>query len=257
MNNYSCLQYKKNVYSQNGEDGIIEYIFKTLGIQNGNFIEFGAWDGIHLSNCYKLLNEGWSGIYIEADKNKYNDLVKNFGDKQKITLINKMVGYEDDDNLDLIIEHSNHENKDFDFISIDVDGLDYNIFKATNTYLPKVICIEVNAGHSPEFDQELSNDIAVNNIGQSLQIVCNLAATKGYFPLCYTGNLFLVKNEYKHLFLQDIKPIKDLYIDFLSYLDNDGVKHLYNTFVVTKYFNGLWFHNQVLEDFCNTRILHN
>jgi hypothetical protein len=182
--------------------------------------------------------------------------MKNFADKQNITLINQSVGYYDDDNLDVIIERSNHKDKDFDFISIDVDGLDYYIFKTMNIYLPKVICIEVNAGHSPEFNTELPKNIAENNIGQSLQIICKVAASKGYFPLCYTGNLFLVKNEYKNLFLQDIKPIKDLYIDFLSYLDTNAIKYLYNTFVVTKYFNGLWFDNQVLEHYCNTRILH-
>lgn len=51
---YSCLRFKNNIYSQNGEDGIIQYIFDKLNIKNGNFIEFGAWDGKHLSNTYNL-----------------------------------------------------------------------------------------------------------------------------------------------------------------------------------------------------------
>ena len=57
-------------------------------------------------------------------------------------------------NLDVIIEECGHGPTEFDFVSIDVDGLDYQILKAFKKHLPKVICIEVNAGHSPLFDEE-------------------------------------------------------------------------------------------------------
>lgn len=258
MNNTSCLQYKKNINSQNGEDGIIEYIFNKIGIKNGNFIEFGAWDGKHLSNCLKLFQEGWTGIYIEADHNKFQVLTKSFGKCERITLVNKLVSYKDDDNLDTIIDDCGHKNKIFDFVSIDVDGLDYEIFSAMKRYLPKVICIEVNAGHSPEYEDKIPEFISKNNIGQSLPVVCKEADNKGYFPLCYTGNLFLIKNEYKKLFMYDIddKSITDLYVDFLSYLDDDGIKHLFETFVIKKYFNGLWFENNILKEYCLSRKMH-
>ena len=252
MHNYSCLQFKKNVNSQNGEDGIIEYIFDKIGTTKGNFIEFGAWDGKHLSNCLKLFHEGWSGIYIEADESKFEDLTESFGGRDGITLVNKMVSYEENDNLDTIIDASEHKNKDFDFVSIDVDGLDYNIFKAMKKYLPKVICIEVNAGHSPLYDREIPISIAQNNIGQSMKIICDEADKKGYFPLCYTGNLFLIKNEYRDLFLYDVdgKGLKDLYVEFLSHLDEEAIKYLFELFVISKHFNGFSFENDVLKDYC-------
>lgn len=63
----SLLKYGKNIHSQAGQDGIIEKIFKTLGVKNGNFVEFGAVDGILLSNCRKLYEEGWSGVFIECN----------------------------------------------------------------------------------------------------------------------------------------------------------------------------------------------
>ena len=48
--------YKKNIYSQFGEDGIIEEILKRLKNKiNKTCVEFGAWDGIHLSNTYNLI----------------------------------------------------------------------------------------------------------------------------------------------------------------------------------------------------------
>ena len=130
----SILVHKKNINSQNGEDGIIEEIFRRLNIKNGNFVEFGAWDGKHFSNSLKLLNEGWSGIYIESDEKKYNDLVKNFSNYKNIVCLNSMVGYNENDNLDTIVETTTFKDKEFDFISIDVDGLDYFIFERLNKY---------------------------------------------------------------------------------------------------------------------------
>jgi hypothetical protein len=256
MNN--ILKNKKNVYSQNGEDGIIEYIFNKLNIKEGNFIEFGAWDGKYLSNTFKLFLEKWSGIYIESDNVKFKDLQNNFINNNKITTINSMVGFNDNDNLDRIIDDSNHPNKNFDIISIDVDGLDYNIFKAMNKYLPKVICIEVNAGHSPLYNVEIPINISQNNVGQSLKVICDYAATKDYFPLCYTGNLFLVKNEYKELFKDDVKELQDMYYEFLGDLDLDAINHLINVFLGDGVFNDFKFENNELRHYVNKykRILY-
>lgn len=212
----SFLQYKKNVFSQNGEDGIIEEIFKILNIKNGLFIEFGAWDGKFLSNSYKLFEEGWGGIFIEADNNKYRELTHNFAKYERIQCINKYVGFTEDDSLDNIIDNSKFSNNMFDFVSIDVDGLDYFIFEKINKHLPKVICIEVSSGHAPDFSEIIPASIAYNNVGQSITVMSNTAAEKGYFPLCYTGNLFFIKNEYKHLFEPYIKSVVDIYLDFLE-----------------------------------------
>ena len=253
----SILEHKKNIYSQNGEDGIIEYIFNKMNITKGNFIEFGAWDGKHLSNTYKLFLEKWSGIFIEADTDKYKVLIENFGKEEKITCINTKVGFDENDNLDQIIANSNHINKDFDFISIDVDGLDYWIFEKMEKYLPKVICIEVNAGHSPNFDKFIPIEIASNNVGQSLAIMSKEAEKKGYFPLCYTGNLFLVKNEYKSLFQQSIKSLTDIYIDFLKYLNRtnpNGVEYLYNAFIKNNKCD-VYHHNPELKEFTKSLVM--
>ena len=124
----------------------------------------------------------------------------------------------DNDSLDTIIEESSFKNKQFDFISIDVDGLDYFILQKLNKYLPKVICIEVSSGHSPNFSELLNENVARNNVGQSIHVMTKMASEKGYFPLCYTGNLFLVKNEYKDIFKDYIKTNEDIYKDFLNHV---------------------------------------
>ena len=247
----SILIHKKNIYSQNGEDGIIEYIFNKLNVTNGTFIEFGAWDGKHLSNTYNLFqNKNWNGIYIEADTNKFNDLYNNFNSfKDKIDCINAHVGFDDNNNLDTLIEQHSTK-RSFDFVSIDVDGLDYFIFEKFQKYLPSVICIEVNAGHHPEYDHIIPINIASDNIGQSIKVISDLASKKGYFPLCYTANLFLVKNEFKYLFKENIMSITDIYLDFLQHREIDEINHLNKVFVPNKYYNNFLFSNQLLNDFC-------
>ncbi|HSY17990.1 MAG TPA: hypothetical protein VK815_06630 [Candidatus Acidoferrales bacterium] len=64
----NLIDHHDNKCSQNGEDGIIAEIFQRFGIPEGWFVEFGAWDGKHLSN--------WSGVFIGSDPQKYQHLLK-------------------------------------------------------------------------------------------------------------------------------------------------------------------------------------
>src|SRR5256885_16829314 len=59
------LRYGFKVYSQSDEDGIIQEIFKRIGVVHSSFIEFGVETGIEC-NTAKLLIEGWRGLWIEA-----------------------------------------------------------------------------------------------------------------------------------------------------------------------------------------------
>src|ERR1035437_7900395 len=52
----SLLRFYANIYSQRGQDGILREIFSRLNIEKGNFAEFGACDGVLMSNC-RLLYE--------------------------------------------------------------------------------------------------------------------------------------------------------------------------------------------------------
>ena len=64
-------KYKRNIYSQNGEDGIILEILKRLKLNSKNkwCCEFGAWDGIHGSNTFNLVkNLNYNAVYIEGEK---------------------------------------------------------------------------------------------------------------------------------------------------------------------------------------------
>ena len=107
--------YKNNVYSQHGEDGIIEEILKRLS-QNNDFqyCEFGAWDGIHLSNtCALIKKNDCKALLIEPNKEKYNELCKNFP-SDKIIKLNNFVEVEGKNSLDNLLKE-NEINLNFDF----------------------------------------------------------------------------------------------------------------------------------------------
>jgi hypothetical protein len=251
--NINILDYKFNVYSQGGEDGIIDFIFRRINndVNNGLFIEFGASNGLICSNTRNLYEKGWTGIYIESDKELFFNLLKNV-DTNKVLCLNKYIDFIGENTLDNIIDNTKFKNYSFDFISIDIDGLDYQILKSINKYLPKVILIEVNACHCPSNENIIDEEIAKNIIGQTIKTICNEAEKKGYFPLCYTGNLFLIKEEYKNLFYNFLKNSENMYKDFLEHLEiwdwGDALEHIYNV-GVRMIGNNYDFKNNILKEY--------
>src|SRR5208283_2047561 len=72
------IDFASNVYSQNGEDGIVEKIFSIIGPNSKVCVEFGAWDGFHLSNSANLWSKkGWQGVLIELNADRFKELVEN------------------------------------------------------------------------------------------------------------------------------------------------------------------------------------
>jgi hypothetical protein len=249
--NINILDFKFNYYSQGGEDGIMEFILRRIIPDNKLFVEFGACDGYCCSNTHRLYDLGWNGIYIEPSKEWFPKLIKNT-DPEKVICINSFVDYEGQNTLDNIIDNTKYRDKNFDVISIDIDSFDYEVLKSINKYLSKVIIIEVNSCHSPSNENIIDIDIAKNNIGQPLKIMIKEANEKGYFPLCYTGNLILIQNKYKNLFEPFLKNTKDMYYNFLSYLEiwdwGDSLEHSYN-FGVKMIGNKYNFNNKELKQF--------
>lgn len=98
FDSFFLQRYARNVYSQNGEDGILEEILRRLGITGGWVVESGAWDGKHLSNTFALIERscgggsgsssgsggggsggggsGFRGLHIEADVAKFAELLE-------------------------------------------------------------------------------------------------------------------------------------------------------------------------------------
>ena len=190
-------KFRKNIYSQNGEDGIIEKILNRLDDKlDKTCCECGAWNGIHLSNCYNLIkNKNYSALLIEADKKKYKELCKNIPDN-KIIKLNKFVNFEGSNLLDNFLEENNF-NINFDFLSIDVDGCDYYLFESLTKYKPKLICIEYNPTIPNDIEFIQKKNFIITQGCSALSLV-NLAKKKNYSLIASTyTNLFFIFNEFK------------------------------------------------------------
>src|SRR5262249_38692492 len=87
--------FARSVWSQNGEDGIIEKVLEICAARDRWCVEFGAWDGVYLSNTRRLIvDEGYSAVLIEGDHKKYGELRRNYRDYPNVIPICGMVGFE-------------------------------------------------------------------------------------------------------------------------------------------------------------------
>ncbi len=187
----SLNKYRKNIYSQNGEDGVLDEILSRLEIRTGSFVEFGAWDGKHLSNTYNLLEKGWNGVYIEGDKGKYQDLVTNMKPFTKhVELINEYVEAVGSMTLDKLLA-STKIHKKFEVLSIDIDSYDWQIWESLQNYNPIIVIIEINSQIPIGIYQTHRGG---NVQGSSFTATVDLGSKKGYTVVCHTGNLFFVKD---------------------------------------------------------------
>ena len=185
-------KFKRTITSQNGEDGIIAEVFKRIGTKNELCVEFGSWDGKHLSNTWDLWNNnGWKAILIEGDKSKFSELSNSVKEYPRVTASNTFVEIDGEDSLDSILtRHSAPER--FDLLSVDIDGDDYYIFKSLKKFTPRVVVIEFNATIPPftEVVQEPGEFF-----GASALSILNLAHEKKYrIVTCTETNCILVND---------------------------------------------------------------
>ena len=202
------LDFKSDTYSQTGEDGIIKKILEIIPQNDKWCVDFGAWDGLYLSNTRNLIEaKGYSAILIEGNKIKFYELKKNYTQNKNVITINRFVGFENENNLDQILKMTPIPN-DFDFLSIDIDGNDYHVWKAMSDYNPKIVCIEFNPTIPTEIEFIQSADNSVRQ-GASLLSLVKLGKDKGYELVSVLKfNAFFVRSKYYPLFkMENNSPI--------------------------------------------------
>lgn len=145
-NPLSLASYEHRVFSQSGEDGVIREIFNRIGTTNQYFVEFGVENGLE-NNTRFLLQQGWHGSWIEGNERMSIQIRKTFHSylsQGTLTLLNAYITAENIDpflcQLKVPLE--------LDFLSIDIDGNDYWVWKALDRWKPRVLVIEYN-GHFP------------------------------------------------------------------------------------------------------------
>lgn len=193
----------KNVYSQFGEDGIIEAIFERIGVENKWCVECGAADGVFFSNTRKLIEEGWSSIQIEADQGQYKklaELYKNNPDVHTTCLsVGASFGKPSFSQTFAAYPELPH---DFDLLVIDTDSQDYHLWNQLLDYQPRVVICEYDPNADPDFIPTIGGE------GQAGErAIHHVALARGYQVVCKTWcNLVCVRNDLCHLLGEEAAP---------------------------------------------------
>jgi hypothetical protein len=192
---------ERSVFSQFGEDGVVEKIFETIAPGPKFAVEFGAHNGINNSNMRNLVvNHGWSSFQIEGDPQRAKKLAKNYA---KFPTTKTLEAWVWPGNIEILFEE-NGVPKDLDLLVIDIDSNDYYVWRAIRDFRPKVVMIECNIFFPPPelmvIDYHPMNYID-NSIymSASIQSLYNLAKKKGYeliYHMSVGPNLFFVDEQY-------------------------------------------------------------
>lgn len=180
-------KYRCDVFSQTGEDGLLDEIFRRLKITKGKCAEFGAANGKYCSNTFHLIEHGWKGKMIESDPAWAKALIDNtlkYG-------VEIYFGSVTSQNVNDLIP------KDLNLLSIDIDNDDYHCWKAY-TGTPDVVVIEINSSKPPGVD------MIPGAAGSSYTSMVRLGIEKGYFLLAHKGNLIFLLNKHRELFPEAI-----------------------------------------------------
>lgn len=182
--NLESSQYQ--VFSQWGEDGMLQYLINAVVIENEIFVEFGVQNYTESNTRFLLMEENWVGLLIEGSK-EHVSYIKNdpIYWRYNLKVDNKFVTME---NIDNILER-NGISGDIGVLSIDVDGNDYWIWSGIETISPAIVIVEYNSRfgykkavtvpYNPSFIREKEH---YSNIyyGASVRALCMLADSKGY-----------------------------------------------------------------------------
>lgn len=191
------------VFSKNGGDGILLYIFSKVGVTDRTFIEMGVEDGRECNTANLSLNFGWKGLLIDANEAGiksagafYNEKLGKMSDNVKT--IASFITAENVNRLFL----DNGFRDEIDLLSIDIDGNDYWIWKTINAVRPRVVVAEYNDvfGLRPITVRYNSSFHYQNDsyFGASLTALTKLAKEKGYLLIgcdSYGHDAFFVRKD--------------------------------------------------------------
>ena len=134
--------YEFKVFSQWGEDGILQHLVNVIQIGEKTFIEFGVED-FSESNCrFLLMKDSWSGFVIDGstrniDRLKQSDVYWKYDLAAIDAFITK-------DNINDLLAKSGF-GSDLGILSIDLDGNDYYVLEAIEFFSPRILVCEYNA----------------------------------------------------------------------------------------------------------------
>ena len=204
------------VFSQWGEDGIVQMLLRHIEIPNKIFIEFGVENYTESNTRFLLVNDNWAGLVIDGSSENISYIKQDSIYWQRN--IKAVQAFIDRDNINKIIAE-NGVKGEIGILSIDIDGSDYWVWEAIDVVNPAIVIIEYNSRfgkdkaltipYDPHFVRSKAH-YSMLYAGASLKALYNLGKLKGYsFVGCNSvgNNAFFVR--------QDLKPatIKELTVE--------------------------------------------
>jgi len=206
-------------HSQHEEDGILHYIFALIGTANQQCVELCAGDGIECNTANLILNHRWTGLLCDGNDGnvaRARQFYTSHPDTRywPPTIVHAWItrGNADD------IIRCNGFSGEVDLLSLDMDGVDYWVWKDIGCISPRVVVLEFNHLWGPEesFSVPYSDDFVAefgphgsDYAGASLMAFVKLGREKGYRLVGTNGiatNAFFVRNDIYCDWLPEIDP---------------------------------------------------
>jgi len=217
--NRSINDYEFKVFSQWGDDGIIQYLVNKVDISSKRFIEFGVETYTECNTRFLLINNNWSGLIMDGSSKRI-DYIKKSSIYWQHDLCAENLFVTRENINDFIIEKG--FNGDLGILHIDIDGNDYYIWNAIDCVDADIVIMEYNSLFG--FERPITvpykadffrTEAHYSNLfyGSSLLSLCDLAEEKGFsFVGCNLAgnNAYFVKKEK----LNGLSPVscKDGYV---------------------------------------------
>ena len=211
------LDYK--VFSQAGEDGIIDYLLYSLNIKKPKFIEIGVGDYRESNTRFVYERSSCKGLIVDVIENLEQKVKGNINFwKGDLKVVEKEIDSEN------IIETLNENNfsKDIDLFSLDIDGIDYWVLEKLPNEFSKIIVVEYNAIFGDKLMVSVPNIKGFQRykyhysylcFGASLKALINLLNKKGYIFLgtnLLRTNAFFVLKKFKDKINLDLSNTNQL-----------------------------------------------
>lgn len=192
------------VFSQCGDDGIIQWLVHNIDFTSKTFIEFGVGNYRESNTRFLMMNDNWSGFVI--DKSSFN--VAQIINSEYFWRYNLKAtsAFVDASNINHLLSSSNL-GTDIGILHIDIDGNDYWIWKEIDVISPIVVILEYNSIFGIEraitipYDNKFYRTKAhYSNLyfGASLRALQQISKEKGYsFIGCNSAgnNAYFVRND--------------------------------------------------------------
>jgi len=187
VNSISSIQEAEfQVFSQFGDDGIIQYLIQQIPISHQTFIEFGVERYTEANTRFLLMNNNWSGLVIDGDKKNVDFIQQDeIYWRYDLTAVCSFITAE---NINQLLV-SNGFVGEVGLLSIDIDGNDYWVWKQITSVSPILVIVEYNSAFGllpitiPYQADFVRTKAHFSNLywGTALGALYHLAEEKGYY----------------------------------------------------------------------------